>query len=1275
MSEDDPRGAIAEHAQTHSENMPPVEPPAPLDPSMPPPPPPPEPIRSDTDSSDDDDGQQPWHPIPEDTSSPNENELKEIEAGVEVSALDHEHWERKAFEHPDLAAALKDPEHRPGATGRIEWTVENYNGTREKPNKELVMKSPPVIIGGHEWQIKFYPKGNDSDYLSVYVECLSVRNSPTQDDPKEDDETASDKTADETTDETASDEKTSHDTNTSSAAPSPEVCEVQHTPIPLHSMYPVPKRKSVAAQVSVVMYNPSEPRVNHFRTCVHRFCTLSPDWGWTRYSQGPYYDIPHRTPHQRQAMLRNDKLAFTAYVQMVEDDTDCLWELPSRDNPWDSFAMTGLQSLMLEQEPQRDRAPGGNMISAIASWMLFKPFRKFLYRFDVPGPKLERPKPLIAALQVVLFMLRTQVKPGAGPVPLEDVVDALEWYGIHDPRKLDVMEIWEVLRLKLEDELESTPWHNILYEFFGPERDYSLGCPSYRVPVIGVGSMQGAIDKATDFLSPSQDLPQLLTIELDRQHFDVATRSYVKLMNQVTLDEQIVTRQTTYTLLGCIIHKQTLQSYVYHPVLRPEGPGSRWYTYTDAKEGNMVKCLTNREAVDDHQGKAGSGKTIGNDPVAYIALYVRADVSQSAFENDYDDEQWDVPQWILDEVKNHQLPILPPIPPGALDLPPVVSSTPSSMSLPPPPPPPGNVSITSSKTEAGSEPSPPKAYDFSVIDSKVYMQHEGPGIFDAYDPRWLSADSGLVYNVQLNDADNPEEIRQKLAEVVPGVSDVRQIKFWFLDTVEGSISRPNLLGTGPMECGNGRVRVAPLREWMGLGMLMPSRIWVHVLDVADLPELPKEKPKALEPTPIPQAEASGTGAPAIGLDFIPGPPPVVPDTQTEDHPMSDSDEPLPPPPEVSSPGPGVLPPEMPPRDAQSPNHHDGQEPNDTAMEVEVDVAVGETPVPDLPAVDVQTPPTAAPADAWMAGTEDIPPPPPPVAFPSEPVPSHETAVREVPPPDEIYFFLKFFDAEAQTLESRGSHVALKSAKVDSTVLSKLGLPGDQKIELVEEEDLTIVRPIRLRRSFTSNDLHNTAVIIATLPLTEEKRDQIAARAAFADIHSFLSFRALARNFPSRLSGHFTYNYFSAQSYKGEIKNGHRHGMGQRIYHSGATYVGAFRLGQRHGHGLYTFQNGDTYDGEWVANQQHGTGTFVEAATGNTYTGGWRNDKKFGEGVTHWKVAQETERLCRICWEESAEAAFYDCGHVVACLGCARQVQNCPVCRKRVLSAMKLYYVA
>jgi hypothetical protein len=316
----------------------------------------------------------------------------------------------------------------------------------------------------------------------------------------------------------------------------------------------------------------------------------------------------------------------------------------------------------------------------------------------------------------------------------------------------------------------------------------------------------------------------------------------------------------------------------------------------------------------------------------------------------------------------------------------------------------------------------------------------------------------------------------------------------------------------------------------------------------------------------------------------------------------------------------------------------------------------------------------------MAGAQTLPPPPPVFTasetqtVPEPPAPLQDMPMPEPPPPDMVYFFLKSFDAETQTLQSRGFHSALRSAKVDATILSALNLPSDHKIDLFLETHEGC-RTIRSRRSFQTNNLYDMTVLIASFPLTEEECNSLATRAAFSNLESFLEYRILARNFPDRLTGHFTYDYFSSEYYKGEKKNGRRHGHGTLIYHSGATYEGTFRLGLRHGHGLYTFENGDTYDGDWVNDQQHGVGTFVEAATGNTYVGGWKNDKKFGEGVTHWKNAQEPERLCRICYEENADAALYDCGHVVACLACARQVQNCPVCRKRVLSAMKLYYVA
>ena len=70
---------------------PPVETPAPAVPASPAaeqPPAPAEPPRSDSDSSDDDDSGHAWNPIQEDTSAPDERELKEIEEAGEISALD-----------------------------------------------------------------------------------------------------------------------------------------------------------------------------------------------------------------------------------------------------------------------------------------------------------------------------------------------------------------------------------------------------------------------------------------------------------------------------------------------------------------------------------------------------------------------------------------------------------------------------------------------------------------------------------------------------------------------------------------------------------------------------------------------------------------------------------------------------------------------------------------------------------------------------------------------------------------------------------------------------------------------------------------------------------------------------------------------------------------------------------------------------------------------------------------------------------------------------------
>ncbi|KAF2823695.1 DS-domain-containing protein [Ophiobolus disseminans] len=1231
-----------------SQNPPPIDPPPPADPNAEPPPPPPpvEPVRSDSETSDDDDsGLQPWHPMQEDTSAPDEAELKEMEASTEHSALDHEYWENKTF------LPLEEPEYTAGDVGRISWSIDAYNGTREKPNRDIVMKSDVVTVGGHQWQIKFYPKGNDSDYLSVYLECLSVVDPKKKDD--DDKSEASSRTEDppedpmETTEiapgkETAPPPPPPQETPPTSTTVGTTPTEPQHAPLPLLDGKSIPKRKSVAAQVSVVLYNPTEPRVHYHKTALHRFCSGSPDWGWTRF-HGPYYDIAHRMRGNRAPLLQSDKLAFTGYIRIVEDDTNCLWEHHSRENPWDSFAMTGLQSLVLGEDAS---APGGNMISAVASWLLFKPFRTVLYAINTPDPNDEpftRPKPLVTALQKVLYMLRTQVEPGAGAVPLDDVLDALDWYGIHDHlEKVDVIETWEILRAKLEEELHGTAQADALMSLFGPKRDYSTGIPTYQVPVRGVESMQKAVDSATNFTVPGQPLPQMLTVELDRQDFDVKTRSYVKLLDKVTLDDRLTIGDTSYTLYGFVVHKQTLQSYVYQPLFRPEGPGSRWYSYSDSKDENRVKCLTKREAVDEHEGQLGTGQVIGNDPVAYVAMYIRDDIAASVFNADAETEQWTVPDWVRAEVEKDKASAIPP-----------------PMSLPPVDP-----SAVGGETEVKEQKEPAKSYEFHVVDSRTFKDHEGPGFFDAYSTKFTN-------NIQIGTDFTCEKITATLAPLFPDIQDRRQILFWFLDPVRGSLGRPQLMSTGKTLYSRGAFdRYTESKDWTLAEAPVECRfIWVHIIDFAELPELPKPeetKPELAETAPVVPTLTDEMQAEISHVDDerAATPPQEEVAPHTEDTPMSDPDEPIDAPTEPQA---------LEIDNVASVTNIEGL---DTAM-VEVESAE----VPDPPSVDVLIPESTALGDTEMGGTQEdlLLPPPPPISIPpelSQPPPPARPQTPD-PPPEEIYFFLKLWNAEKQILESRGSHVCLRSARVDETVVKLLGFPMEdkKKVELFEEDELTTTRTIKHRRSFAQLDLQNTAIIIASPPITAEQRSALADHAVFADPQGYLAHRALARNFPHKMNGHVTYNYFSDQYYKGEIKNGYRHGHGERIYHSGATYSGSFRLNQCHGHGLYTFQNGDTYDGDWVNNQQHGSGTFVEAASGNTYVGGWKNDKKFGEGVTHWKNAQEAERLCRICWDEPAEAAFYDCGHVVACLPCAREVQSCPVCRKRVLSAMKLYYVA
>jgi len=153
----------------------------------------------------------------------------------------------------------------------------------------------------------------------------------------------------------------------------------------------------------------------------------------------------------------------------------------------------------------------------------------------------------------------------------------------------------------------------------------------------------------------------------------------------------------------------------------------------------------------------------------------------------------------------------------------------------------------------------------------------------------------------------------------------------------------------------------------------------------------------------------------------------------------------------------------------------------------------------------------------------------------------------------------------------------------------------------------------------------------------------------------------------------THDYFGSHYYCGTALDNYKHGQGHDISLSGDEYVGNYEFDQHHGQGHMTFANGDIYNGNWTSDLFDGHGTFIEAATGNTYTGTWKEGKRHGVGTTYWKVSEEQRKLCRICYEVECDVAFYDCGHVCACAECAGQLDQCPVCRQKVKDVLKLYW--
>ncbi|RXZ78818.1 hypothetical protein EBB07_25260 [Paenibacillaceae bacterium] len=86
-------------------------------------------------------------------------------------------------------------------------------------------------------------------------------------------------------------------------------------------------------------------------------------------------------------------------------------------------------------------------------------------------------------------------------------------------------------------------------------------------------------------------------------------------------------------------------------------------------------------------------------------------------------------------------------------------------------------------------------------------------------------------------------------------------------------------------------------------------------------------------------------------------------------------------------------------------------------------------------------------------------------------------------------------------------------------------------------------------------------------------------------------------------GYGIYTWKDGTKYEGDWRADFEHGIGEKYYSNGDSYIGKWEEGLFEGKGTYRWKDGSVYEGEWKDNMMHGKGTKTDAQ-GVAYDGFW-----------------------------------------------------------------------
>ncbi|KAJ5104302.1 hypothetical protein NUU61_001649 [Penicillium alfredii] len=1150
-----------------------------------------------------------WAEFEEDPSTPDEEEIKEIEGtDGDYSACDHAYWESNFFRD------LDDPEYIPTEKARLTWQIKGVRGTPTNPNRDTIMRSPPAYIGGYWWRIKFYPRGNNVGSLSIYLECSRTLPSPDERLPE-------------------SEFKVRRGSADAVLNGTPEV-DVQSPATTdsavwfeeFKSRYPATGQRDgetpsdtwrVSAQIGVIVYNPEEPRTGWMQSSSHQFNPHNSDWGWT-YFHGPWDQIHLRRRGQHRALLNNDTLAFDAYIRVVEDPTKSLWWHPSDSEPtWDSLALTGYR-------PLGDSVVNHSAeVAGLASWLHVAPFCKIIQSVDVLEHLTNcnvKPKPVCDALQKLLWQLRCRTE-SLQYVDTDGITSALRNLNEFSS---DVTEFWERLRRTLELELAGTDAGKEFAALFDSPSLHSLATENQTTAInmlptdfnsrihVSADQAKSTGEGMKEYLKAKSgrwSLPPMLHIELGRHALDKAMR-WQLLYNKVDLDEELDLtpwvvdgRGGKYILYGYVVHRGRRTSSKFFSILRPAGPGTTWLAFDDGSD-NRVEALTQKTAMGPHLGLDSSqpiDHKKGHD-IPVVAMYVRSDMVSALLPGPQG------PWPVSESLKQYYETGL-------------------------------YASATTDNQKQVNENVEIEVYSLPHYDQLG-------SLFDMYDLMSQAKATNNVMYLTLPRSSRVVELRKKIAlwhSTRTGEIGAERVRLWQIGHSKASF--------GPSSAFDRVVDLkAPLEYSLG-----SLRFWMETISEEDaqlfaIPDPPVEIATDDKPDEsVVERESSNTPEPlpsvAVG-DAVASSSGNRPSRLVEPS-SSDAAVSLP----SGSPEGDAIAAERAEHDAvlAAVAAHDRQATNaatEDSTEHSTTEAVVETPA-SVRTESVRSEPTAE-----GRANSDI-----------------------TLPVGHTYYFIQIFDADQQVLRTVGSFFSKLEANVNASIRKHLQWHIRRDFLLWKRVDGTTVTAVSPAENFCEVVVPHGACIIVGDKLSKDKRSQLGTSGLFSSPDRLIQYLwAKSRGHPIQgFSGIKTVEAtLTSDYYSGELLKGYYHGRGKHISGTGTVYEGDFIFGRRQGQGRMEYPTGDTYDGDWVEDVRHGQGTYIEKKTGNKYVGGYKDGKRHGKGISYWEVADEEADLCQICYSEEQDAVFCDCGHVCACVTCAKQVDLCPICRKTIKNVIKIY---